>query len=259
VPAKGGREGERARMGPNLPEGPEISLRWSGANAQRKAMISIQELEFHYPIGDFRLKIPEFSVTKGEKVAVIGPSGSGKTTLLNLIAGIITPKEGTVSVNNIQVSQLSDAERRDFRITNIGFVFQDFELLDYLNIMDNILHSYRITGALTLDKGVRARGATLAEEMGIDDMLRRGANDLSHGEKQRAAICRALLPQPKLILADEATGNLDPVNKTRILDLLFRSVEDHDATLLAVTHDYELLKRFDRVVDFADFGGSKTA
>ena len=93
----------------------------------------------------------------------------------------------------------------------------------------------------------------LAEEMGIGDKLKRRANDLSQGEKQRAAICRALLPQPRLILADEATGNLDPENKTRILDLLFRAVEEHGTTLLAVTHDHELLKRFDRVVDFRDF------
>ena len=93
----------------------------------------------------------------------------------------------------------------------------------------------------------------LAEEMGIGDMLKRRANDLSQGEKQRAAICRALLPQPKLILADEATGNLDPDNKTRILDLLFRAVNEHDTTLLAVTHDHELLKRFDRIVDFKIF------
>ena len=94
----------------------------------------------------------------------------------------------------------------------------------------------------------------LAEEMGIGDKLKRRANDLSQGERQRAAICRALLPQPRLILADEATGNLDPENKTRILDLLFRAVQEHDTTLLAVTHDHELLKRFDRVVDFSDFG-----
>jgi putative ABC transport system ATP-binding protein len=132
-------------------------------------------------------------------------------------------------------------------------VFQDFELLDYLNVMDNILHPYRITGALTLDKAVRERAGILAQEMGIGDKLKRPANDLSQGEKQRAAICRALLPQPKLLLADEATGNLDPDNKTRILDLLFQSVADHDATLLAVTHDYDLLKRFDRVIDFKDF------
>ena len=117
-----------------------------------------------------------------------------------------------------------------FVITNIGFIFQDFELLDYLNVFDNILHPYRITNALDLDKEVRERAIALAREMAIDDKLQRNANDLSQGEKQRVAICRALLPQPKLILADEATGNLDPVNKTHILDLLFRSVEEHDAT-----------------------------
>ena len=118
------------------------------------------------------------------------------------------------------MSRLNDAERRDFRITTIGFVFQDFELLDYLNVLDNILHPFRITGALALDKTVRRRAETLADDMGIKDKLNRNANDLSQGEKQRAAICRALLTQPKLILSDEATGNLDPENKTRILDLL---------------------------------------
>jgi putative ABC transport system ATP-binding protein len=217
-------------------------------------MIHIRSLEFHYRIGDFRLVVPDFTVKKSEKVAVIGPSGSGKTTLLNLIAGIITPVEGSVTVDDVEVSGLTDSKRRDFRITNIGFVFQDFELLDYLNVLDNILHPYRITGALALDMEVRGRAAGLAEKMGIGDKLKRRANDLSHGEKQRVAICRALLPYPKLILADEATGNLDPDNKTRILDLLFRAVEDHDASLLAVTHDHELLKRFDRIVNFRDFG-----
>jgi putative ABC transport system ATP-binding protein len=136
-------------------------------------------------------------------------------------------------------------------------VFQDFELLDYLNVMDNILHPYRITAALTLSREVHKRAALLAEEMGIGERLRRHANDLSQGEKQRAAICRALLSQPKLILSDEATGNLDPDNKTRILDLIFRAVEDHGATLLAVTHDHELLKRFDRIIDFGSFRNSE--
>ena len=222
-------------------------------------MIHISQLKFHYPSGDFQLAISDFSIVKGERVAVIGPSGSGKTTLLNLIAGIITPVQGTVNVDTIEVSGLNDTRRRDFRITSIGFVFQEFELLDYLNVMDNILHPFRITGALALNREVRARSEKLAEEMGIRDKLKRFANDLSHGEKQRAAICRALLPHPRLILADEATGNLDPVNKTRILDLLFRSVEEHDATLLAVTHDHELLKRFDRVVDFQNFQAGESA
>ena len=216
-------------------------------------MIAINDLEFSYPTGNFFLQVPEFLVDKHEKIAVIGPSGTGKTTLLNLIAGIIKPNQGNIRVNDTSVDQLNDAQRREFRITTIGFVFQDFELLDYLNVYDNILHPYRITKALHLEQSVKQRAQLLAEEMGIDDKLKRRANDLSQGEKQRTAICRALLPQPKLILADEATGNLDPENKTRILDLLFRAVREHDTTLLAVTHDHELLKRFDRVVDFRDF------
>ena len=187
-------------------------------------MISIDNLKFHYPRGNFSLSIDRLNVANGEKLAVIGPSGTGKTTLLNLIAGI-----------------------------TIGFVFQDFELLDYLDVMDNILHPYRISDALKLDGSVRQRAGMLATAMGIGDKINRPANDLSQGEKQRAAICRALLPQPKLILADEATGNLDPDNKIKILDLLFKAVDDHDTTLLAVTHDHELLERFDRVVDFKHF------
>jgi len=216
-------------------------------------MITIKELEFHYPTGEFSLNIPNFSITKGSKVAVIGPSGSGKTTLLYLIAGIFTPLKGSLEVGTTLINEFSDRERRDFRISNIGFVFQDFELLDYLNVIDNILHPYRITGALTLDREVRSRAVQLAEQMGIGDKLKRSSTDLSHGEKQRAAICRAVLPNPKLILADEATGNLDPDNKVRILDLLFQIVTEYETTLLAVTHDYELLKRFDRVIDFKDF------
>jgi ABC-type lipoprotein export system ATPase subunit len=216
-------------------------------------MINIQDLKFYYRSGEFRLHIPEFNVSVGEKVAVIGPSGSGKTTLLNLVAGIIAPVSGAVQVGDVKVSELNDAGRRNFRITRIGFVFQDFELLDYLNVFDNILHPYRISGALKLDKEVRARAVALTQDMGIGDKLKRMAEDLSQGEKQRAAICRALLPQPRLILADEATGNLDPENKTRILDLLFGAVEEHKASLLAVTHDHELLQQFDRVIDFRDF------
>ena len=216
-------------------------------------MIEIDGLTFGYRESEFRLAIPALGIKQGEKLAVIGPSGSGKTTLLNLVAGILVPETGAVRVADTQVSALGDARRRDFRIRNIGFVFQDFALLDYLNVRDNILHPYRISGALRLDRRVRERARELAERLGVGDKLHRHPNALSQGEQQRVAICRALLPQPRLLLADEATGNLDPRNKDRILDLLLDSASAHGATLLAVTHDHELLPRFDRVVDFAAF------
>jgi putative ABC transport system ATP-binding protein len=216
-------------------------------------MITISDLDFRYPSGEFRLRISEFVVAESEKVAVVGPSGSGKTTLLNLIAGILISANGIVKVENTTMNELADDRRRDFRISNVGFVFQDFELLDYLSVLDNILHPYRITKALSLNKAVRQRAVETADALGIGEMLKRYPEDLSKGEKQRVAICRAILSKPKLILADEPTGNLDPDNKTKILDLLFHSVEEHKATLLAVTHDTELLKRFDRVIDFMDF------
>ena len=216
-------------------------------------MISIDHLTFRYRQGELCLAIAALRVQRGEKLAVIGPSGSGKTTLLNLIAGILIPAQGKIEVAGTEVSALSDAQRRAFRIRHIGFVFQDFELLDYLDVLDNILHPYRISGALRLDRSVRERARRLADGLGVGDKLRRRPGQLSQGEQQRVAICRALLPGPGLLLADEATGNLDPRNKGRILDLLFDSVDAHGATLVAVTHDHELLPRFDRVVDFADF------
>jgi putative ABC transport system ATP-binding protein len=216
-------------------------------------MIAIKDLNFHYQTGNFSLSIDTLTVARNEKTAVIGPSGTGKTTLLNLIAGIMTPDQGVIDIKGTDVARLNDRARRRFRITSIGFVFQDFELLDYLNVLDNILHPYRITDALKLDAAVMAGAADLAAAMGIGYKLKRRATDLSQGEKQRAAICRALLPRPSLILADEATGNLDPENKTRILDLLFQAVDEQDTTLLAVTHDHELLERFEKVINFQDF------
>jgi putative ABC transport system ATP-binding protein len=216
-------------------------------------MINIQSLTFTYPSGEFRLDIPELSVAVGEKVAFVGPSGSGKTTLLNLVAGIFPPKRGSIRVEDDEISSLGDTARRNFRISNIGFIFQDFGLLDYLDVRDNILHPYRITDVLVLNDNVRQRADMLAEQMGIADKMQRHPPDLSQGERQRVAICRALLSGPKLILADEATGNLDPKNKIHILELLFESVDSHNATLLAVTHDHELLPHFDNVVNFSEF------
>ncbi len=217
-------------------------------------MLSVQGLEFKYANGGFRLRVPEFFVETGERVAVIGPSGSGKTTLLDLISGIKVPSAGEICIGNESLSRLDDSARRDFRLRHIGFVFQDFELLEYLNVLDNILHPYRIGPGLQLVAAVRLRAERLAEQLGVADKLRRHPRQLSQGERQRVAICRALLPDRRLVLADEATGNLDPENKLRIMDLLFENVAVRGAPLLAVTHDHELLNRFDRIVDFRQFG-----
>ena len=219
-------------------------------------MIELESVTFNYGPSAFALAVPRLHVGAGEIVAVVGPSGSGKTTLLNLIAEISLPESGRVFIDDTAISEFNDAARRDYRIAQIGCLFQDFCLLEYLTVLDNILHPYRISGALVLDRQVRERALALADSMGLGDKLKRHPDALSQGEQQRAAICRALLPEPKLILADEATGNLDPDNKSLILDLLFERVEARSATLLAVTHDHELLPRFDRVVDFHDFRAS---
>lgn len=216
-------------------------------------MVEIEDLRFAYPSGGFRLRIPGLSLGDGERLAIVGPSGSGKTTLLNLIAGILRPDAGSIAVAGMDVTAMSVSERRKFRAGQIGFVFQDFALLDYLPARQNILYPYRIAPGLQLDAAARARADALAQASGIGDKLDRHPAQLSQGEQQRVAICRALVAEPKLLLSDEATGNLDPESKTRILDLLFERAEDAGASVLAVTHDHELLPRFDSVLDFAEF------
>ncbi len=216
-------------------------------------MISFEDLTFHYRDGDFHLSVPRFEVEAGTTVAVVGPSGSGKTTLLNLAAGILTPDSGTVRTKGVDVSSLSEAARRDFRLQNIGLVFQEFELLDHLNVLDNILLPCRITSKISLNQGHRDRAAELAQEVGIGDKLHRFVRKLSQGERQRVAICRALLLQPPLLLCDEPTGNLDPINREHVLDILFDYVRRTGATLLAVTHDHGMLPRFDVAFDVGQF------
>jgi putative ABC transport system ATP-binding protein len=216
-------------------------------------MIAVENLDFRYGPSDFRLRVPQLVIDKGAKVAMVGPSGSGKTTLLNLMAGITLPTAGSVVTNGAEVSSLGDADRREFRIRHIGLVFQAFELLEHLTVLDNILLAYRISAALKLNGGVRERAAMLARDVGIGDKLHRYVRRLSQGERQRVAICRALLPQPPLLLCDEPTGNLDPANKQHVLDILVAYVEKTGATMVTVTHDHEILPRFDTVVDFGQF------
>ena len=215
-------------------------------------MIAVRNLTFSYPTGNFLLQIPEFSVEKHQKIAVIGPSGTGKTTLLNLIAGVALPVSGEVVVGGQPLSKQDDSARRFFRIRQIGMVFQGFELLDYLNVLDNILLPLRIGGGLRVTPQARERAIALAEHVGIGDKLRRFPGQLSQGERQRVAVSRALLLQPPLVLADEPTGNLDPSNKGLVLELLLDYVAESGATLLTVTHDRELISRFARVLDISE-------
>ena len=186
-------------------------------------------------------------------MAVIGPSGSGKTTLLNILSGIIVVETGQVEVNGHQINTMSDSELRNLRIKQIGFVFQDFKLLEYLNVYDNILLPYRINSSMAGVSGRGNKAKELCKHLGVGDKLSKYPKHLSHGEKQRIAISRALINDPSLVLADEPTGNLDPENKTKILEILFKMSDANNSTLITVTHDHELLDGFDRIIDFADF------
>jgi putative ABC transport system ATP-binding protein len=216
-------------------------------------MIRIRELEFAYRDSDFRMSIPALAVHAGTTTAFIGPSGSGKTTLLNLIAGILLPDSGSVETDGEVVSELTDGERRAFRVERVGLVFQEFELLEYLSVLDNILLPYRINPALNLDSEVEERAVSLAGRVGIEDKLRRLPKRLSQGERQRVDVCRAVMTDPPLLLTDEPTGNLAPVNRERDLDILFDYVLESGTTLVSVTHDHEILDRFGEVVDFRTF------
>lgn len=214
-------------------------------------MIAARDLAFAYPRGGFALRVPSLDVASGERVGVIGPSGTGKTTLLNLVAALAQADSGSLHVADTDLSALDDGARCRFRARNIGFIFQNFALVDYLNAYENILYPYRVGLGLKLDSAARTRAQDLAEACGIAHRLKNHPGALSGGEQQRVAICRALVTQPALILADEATGNLDPETKEVILDLLFARAKEMGATVLAVTHDHALLPRFDRVIDFA--------
>ena len=215
--------------------------------------VTIENLEFEYGPGRFRLCIPDLQIEAGTRMAFVGPSGSGKTTLLRLIAGIVTPQSGTVPIGEVPVHELADAGRRAFRIRHVGVVFQDFRLVEHLDVRENILLPYRLNDALPVYDSIESQVKQQAERLDLADKLDSPVDELSQGEQQRVAICRALLPRPDLLLGDEPTGNLDPKNKDRILDQLFQQVESAEATLVMVTHDHALLDRFDRVVDFTKF------
>ena len=207
----------------------------------------MRALGFSYPGEDFRLEIEALSFPSGARIALIGPSGCGKTTWAYLMAGLRRPDTGRVWALEQALHAATDAELRRCRRNRVGFVFQQFELLDYLSAADNILLSDHLEGRVSRARRDQARG--LAERVGISHRLRHRPAALSQGERQRVAICRALLHEPQLLIADEPTGNLDPDASELIMDLLHEQVGRLACTFVMVTHDHALLERFDHCLD----------
>ena len=218
------------------------------------SLLASRGLRFAYGEGGFTLQVDEFDLAPGESLACIGPSGCGKTTLIRLLTGQLVPDAGEVNLDGAPLSTLSEEARRARRLREIGLVFQDFALLDYLDARENVLLPYRLSAELALDSAAKERAEELARSTGVADLLGRKPAHLSQGERQRLALCRALVTEPKLVVADEPTGNLDPNTAAVAVDLLFAEVAARGASLLVVTHDHELLPRFDRVLDLGASG-----
>lgn len=211
-------------------------------------MIQIRNLDFAYPDARFKLHVDALDFAEGGRYCLRGPSGSGKTTLVNIIAGILKPTAGTVTVAGQEISRSRDKLNREFRLNRIGFIFQNFELLDYLNVEQNILLPFSIGRKMKVTPEVRQRIDASLEQMGMIDKKRVYPGQLSQGEKQRVAICRAVVNEPGLIIADEPTANLDEQNAARVIDLISDLLDRKKATFLMVTHDRTFDDFFDTVV-----------
>ncbi len=214
--------------------------------------LQISDLRFGYGGEGFSLHLPELVLQPGESAALVGPSGSGKTTLLNLLSGILQADAGSIVLAGQSLGELGASALRQLRLRQIGMIFQSFELLEYLDVRDNILLQARLAPGVAIDASLEQRARDIAGELGLADKWRRPIGALSQGERQRVAVCRALLLDPPLVLADEPTGNLDPANKQRVLDQLVALCSRDGRMLLTVTHDHSLLPSFDRVLDMAE-------
>ena len=235
-------------------------------------VIQLRDVEFSYNSEsgsagtqnhrEFRLRIPALALNPGQHAACIGPSGSGKTTLVNLIAGMVVPSRGTVRTLGIDLSELPEPARRSLRRQRIGMVFQEFELLEYMSALENILLAQHMChpGELRLARNAMVeRAHNLAEAAGITHTLRRKPAGLSQGERQRVALCRALVTSPELILCDEPTGNLDPRATGTVLDLLFAQAAATHASVFMVTHNHAVLDRFSQTIDMTTLFGPTVA
>lgn len=189
-------------------------------------------------------------INEGEFVVLLGKSGSGKSTLLNLISGIDAPSSGEIFVNNESLTHMSENKRTLFRRRNIGFVFQGFNLIPTLTVIDNLLLPLELTKQL--DDETRLRANKLLEQLSMIDRLDYYPDQLSSGEQQRIAIARALIHQPAIILADEPTGNLDQETGQEVLALLDQLVRQEGKTMVMVTHSQEVIGLADRLMTIRD-------
>lgn len=190
-----------------------------------------------------------FSIEAGEFVAIMGESGSGKTTLLNILAALDTPTSGDIFLNGTSFSNIKEKERAAFRRNNLGFVFQDFNLLDNFSLEDNILLPLVLSG--TDYNTMQKRLTPLAESLGISDLLKKYPYEVSGGQKQRTAVARALITSPKLLLADEPTGALDSKSSINLLNK-FEDINKEGQTILMVTHSVKAACHASRVLFIKD-------
>ena len=195
------------------------------------------------------LKNVNFTVEKGEYVAIMGESGSGKTTLLNILAALDRPTEGTVILDGMNTGKIKESAMADFRRDNLGYVFQDFNLLDTFSLEDNIYLPLVLAGKAHMD--MKKRLEELAGPLGIEDILKKYPYEVSGGQKQRAAVARALITSPKMILADEPTGALDSRSSDDLLEL-FGKVNGMGQTILMVTHSTKAASHASRVMFIKD-------
>ncbi|WP_461534901.1 ABC transporter ATP-binding protein [Spongorhabdus nitratireducens] len=219
-------------------------------------VIELDSVEFSWKEGIPVLDIPELKLYPQEKIFIRGPSGSGKTTLLGLLGGVITPQQGTVNVLGQDLAAMSAAQRDHFRADQIGFVFQLFNLIPYLSVIENVV--LPLGFAPRRQQKVSESGRTnqqealrLLQHLGLDDpqLLQRPVTELSIGQQQRVAAARALIGSPGLVIADEPTSALDSNLRTAFIQLLFDECQATGSTLVFVSHDMALESQFDRSID----------
>jgi putative ABC transport system ATP-binding protein len=187
-------------------------------------------------------------IQTGEIVAILGQSGSGKSTLLGLIAGLDDCTSGEIRIDDQDFSGLSNDQRTQIRGEKIGFIFQQFHLIQHLNVRENVMLPLEIKG----DENAKARAVELLREVGLSHRLEQFPGQLSGGECQRVAMARALVHRPRLLLADEPSGNLDPKTSDDVMNLFFETVRAHKMTSLLVTHNIELAKKCDRILRISE-------